>query len=123
MKYRNILTVILLIGFAGCYGRPTPEAISSAYYGPEPTNIEEKVRSYWALELFDPYSAVIKCNPPCKAATSTPLWLGKHKFGWAVNCTINAKNRYGGYVGAKVYQFFIADTGYIIKPAGRPRCI
>ena len=58
--------------------------------------------------LIDPYSAVIKCGVPVKG------WLNsafKNYFGYMMGCTVNAKNRFGGYVGEKEVYFWIRDNG------------
>lgn len=71
-------------------------------------------------KLRDPTSAVYTCGSPRRAWTNV---YGKITYGWAVNCTINAKNAYGGYVGAKPYGFLFqgqrvvqdawANIGYV----------
>jgi len=99
-----------LLGFLeGCATAPTPEQLANADYGTYPANYEEIVKSYFSPKLFDPYSAQYRF-------IQTPYqgWLSSSKFsrgtfGYIVKVGVNAKNRFGGYVGEKVYTILIKN--------------
>lgn len=45
--------------------------------------------------------------------------FNKPKFGWVVYCEINAKNRFGGYAGAKSYVYlFNGEKVMVSLPDG-----
>lgn len=111
---RKIISIIFLVALlAGCASapRPTAQQIEAADCGPFPTNYEEIIKSVASKNLIDPYSAQYTFSQPVKQLnrmTSNPVW------GWAVCGTVNAKNRFGGYVGAKPYYALI-NNGSIVR--------
>lgn len=123
MTLRFAVVVAMILFTTGCFGVPHPEEVAKIDFGSPPENYETKIKQIMSTQLFDPYSAVYSCWTPCKAATVTPLWIGSHTYGWGVQCSINAKNRFGGYVGAKDYMFFFDLTGAISNPVTSVRCI
>lgn len=106
---KKLIGIIFLVVFlAGCASapRPTAQQISAADCGPFPTNYEEIIKSVASKNLIDPYSAQFTFSQPIKQLnrmTSPAIW------GWAVCGTVNAKNRFGGYVGAKPYYALIRN--------------
>jgi hypothetical protein len=85
---------------------PSPEELRAADYGPSPTNYQEAIRTHYAQWLFDPYSAVYTFGTPGTGwvrpgPTASPV------YGWRVCGTVNAKNRFGGYVGARPFVIVI----------------
>lgn len=112
------LRLLLLLGFSGflgaCASEPTEQHVNSADIGPYPSNYEQIVKSNFATSLFDPYSAVY-------AFTLTPVrgYAGNSvdgaKIGWVVCGTVNAKNRLGGYVGAKPFVVVISNGAVISR--------
>jgi hypothetical protein len=92
----TILAVSLLI--SGCVARPSVQQVATADYGQPPSNYQESIRGRISPSLFDPYSAVYQFAAPVRK------WTRESPFesfrpGWAVCGTVNAKNRFGGYVG------------------------
>jgi len=94
-----VYCTFVIIILTACAIRPTPEQMASADYGSYPDNYEDIIRNHYSKTLFDPYSAVYTFGRPQRAWNG----LGGTIFGWAVCGTINAKNRFGGYVGAKPF--------------------
>jgi hypothetical protein len=41
---------------------------------------------------------------------SHPVWTGGYWLGYRVDVMVNAKNSFGGYVGAKKYTFWFRDN-------------
>jgi hypothetical protein len=96
------LAALLLL--AGCAGvQPPPPTVATADIGPAPTGYEAPVRAYFAPQLKDPYSAVYQFEAPVQA-------FGQHAI-WAVCGTINAKNSFGEYVGAKPFIVLFFPNG------------
>lgn len=110
----SLLTI--MIGLIGCgLKRPSPEEFANAYFGEFPSNYEMLIKNHMESRLFDPYSAVYKFHPPEKG------WMnhwGTIYYGWLVECDINAKNRYGAYVGYHTYSFLIRDGKLLLSREG-----
>ena len=98
-----------------CAIRPSEEDLANADYGPYPVEHEEIIKAHMSGVLKDPYSARYEFfGPP------TSGWQGVgsgRRFGWRICATINAKNSYGGYTGAKLYYFMIR-YGQVVKRIG-----
>jgi hypothetical protein len=115
MKNRLWIVGIIspIVWLSACVSvEPTPSQIPDYYYGSKPSDNEavETVKKYMSTRLFDPYSAVYECGSPRKARASRG---GQTDYGYAISCTINAKNRFGGYVGVQPYNFLLR-TGRVI---------
>ena len=79
--------------------------MSSADYGPPPSNYETTIKDYLSETLKDPYSADIKyLFEPRKDWTGLG---GNKQFGYAVCARVNAKNSFGAYTGFKLAYFLI----------------
>jgi hypothetical protein len=88
--------------------RPTP-----------PANWQLVVDGYLESTLKDPYSAMKKVVREPRRTYVRPDFLGRETWdGWAVCYSINAKNSYGGYTGAKPYMFVISPSGELVGAAG-----
>lgn len=75
--------------------------------------IQASVDSYLEQQLKDPYSAVRKVvRGPRQAVVKPDVW--STWSGWAICYSINAKNGFGGYTGAKPYLFIFDDDAKII---------
>ena len=110
---KKILVIIALVLIVGCV-KPLPQdQIDSADYGPFPMNYKQIVEDALKANLFDPYSAVISVRSPERKYFKT-AFSSEVKFGWGNYVTMNAKNRYGAYVGERKYIYLIKD-GQIIE--------
>lgn len=94
-----------LVCTVGCEtsAKLTSEELTKAELaGPAPTKaqIEADIKGVYKSRLFDPYSAVYEFGEPFKGKTWGGAFGGGWKYGDIVNYTVNAKNRFGGYVGA-----------------------
>ena len=87
------------------YGEPITQAVA-----------ETKVRQFMQGYLKDPYSAIYQWKPLYKGSVKSGAVLRGYKVyhGYILEGTVNAKNSYGGYVGAKPYQF-VFYNGEIMK--------
>lgn len=112
--------MVAFIVLSACATPPTADAIRSADYGnrPHPELMPYAVKNYMSKFLFDPYSAVYNCSTPRKAwviagvsGDRQNVNTGETYYGYFSTCTINAKNRFGGYTGAQEYDFLIHSSG------------
>lgn len=112
-----ILLIFAGLILSGCAKAPTREEFYKADFGPKPDNYEQLVKDYYFTKLFDPYSAQYTFAQPHKG------WLrfGGGTYGWYVCGTVNSKNRFGAYVGARPFYFMIRDgeTRYLRTGSGR----
>lgn len=116
--FKASLYLVTLFALTACGGMPPkPDAIQAANYGKKPTKDEmtSAVGSYMSKRLIDPYSAVYECSNPEKAwviggpGSEGNVQLGRTYYGYLSTCTINSKNRLGGYVGAQEYMMMLYD--------------
>ena len=87
----------------------------TARYGSYPTNYKDIVMQWLSKQLIDPDSAHIEWYGEPK-----PADLGKngeHLYGYLVNFTVNARNRFGGYTGKQKHAVLIRN-GEAIKGLG-----
>lgn len=115
-----------LIGLvSACASAPTEQHLNAADIGPFPSNYEQLVKDNFAASLFDPYSAVYSfTNTPFRGYSGN-VFDGAN-VGWIVCGTVNAKNRMGGYVGAKPFVVVISKgvvTRREIESFNAKRCV
>lgn len=107
---RSAITLAACIGLSACANMkpPSPAEIAAANYGPAPTQeaAEQGAKDFLNRGLKDPYSAQWDCNPVYKGwLKDAAIYGGQVYYGWRLDCTVNAKNSYGGYTGGKTYNF------------------
>jgi len=83
--------------------------------GPYPTNYKEIVNKWLETQLLDAASARIEWNGDPKPADLGTN--GEHLYGYLVNFTANARNRFGAYTGKQTHGALIRD-GKVIKGLG-----
>ena len=91
---------------------PAPDP---ALYGPYPGNYREVVFKWLETQLIDPASARIEWKGDPKPADLGKK--GEHLYGYLVNFTINARNRFGAYTGKQEHGALIRN-GEVIKGIG-----
>ena len=104
-----------------CASAPTPQQQLAADYGEpiEQPEAERLAKAYLSQRLKDPQSAIFECGTADKGyIEAAPLVGQKMQFGYLISCTVNAKNSFGGYTGAKPYQFLIRN-GQIVGALGQ----
>jgi hypothetical protein len=116
-KYFKTFTFVLFVSlfstFLSACG-PNIRPKEQVKFWPKPTEAEarEKIDEFLENNLIDPYSAVVKCGEPSSEAW---VWTGvgfPAQYGYLVRCSVNAKNRFGGYVGAKQYRFLFNGPNF-----------
>jgi len=87
----------------------------TARYGPYPANYKEVVMQWLNKQLIEPESARIEWDGDPKPADLGRN--GEHLYGYLVNFTVNARNRFGGYTGKQKHAVLICN-GEVIKGLG-----
>jgi hypothetical protein len=116
----RLLPLVFALFTAGCLSVSRDE-IAAADFGPKPTNYEDRIKSLMGSVLKDPMSAVYDFKPTLRRAVykgGIPDNFAKH-YGWVVEVSINAKNSFGGYTGAKAYYFMFTSEGLIVDISDR----
>lgn len=96
---------------------PTSDEIARIDYGPFPNDYRELVAAHLGRMLRDPESArVTYIKGPGRIWRRASI-VGAEFSGWGICLEINAKNAYGGYVGATQYAAVIRE-GRVIQFVG-----
>ena len=114
MKSLALPACILLMSTAAhvMAENPSPDPSLCGRY---PTNYKEIVNKWLETQLIDAASARIEWNGDPK-----PADLGtkdEHLYGYLVNFTVNARNRFGAYTGKQNHGALIRN-GEVIKGVG-----
>lgn len=101
------LSGVLLISACGV----SQNEVNSANYGSKPIDNDAKVIGMLKESLKDPDSLkVISITTPARGFSK--YGFGSTEHGWFTTITYNAKNSYGGYVGAKSITFVYLNGDY-----------
>ncbi len=114
MKSLALPICILLVSIAAHVMAENPPPDSSLC-GPYPTNYKEIVNKWLETQLIDASSARIEWTGDPKPADLGTN--GEHLYGYLVNFTVNARNRFGAYTGKQTHGALIRD-GKVIKGLG-----
>jgi hypothetical protein len=95
--------------------RAETEPAEADRYGAYPTNYKEIVTKWLQTQLIDPASARIEWTGEPKPSDLGTK--GEHLYGYLVNFTVNARNRFGTYTGKQTHGALIRN-GEVIKGIG-----
>lgn len=119
MRFLNTALMFLVVFLLAACQTPPPklEVIKSANYGIKPSKdkMVAAAKQFMSERLIDPYSAIYSCSTPVKSWATGGMGggenvkFGRTYFGYASVCTINAKNKFGGYTGNEEYLFMISE--------------
>jgi len=114
---KKLLALIFVMSvLAACASAPTQQEVDTAPIGPYPDNYQALIKANFAQSLFDPYSAVYEFS-----LSPTRGYAGNRidgaNVGWIVCGTVNAKNRFGAYVGAKPFVAVIRNGSVVHREA------
>ena len=101
---RLMMVCACTAALAGCAGKGWL-GTEPGTAGDKPDNIEEAVRAELARTLKDPGS-LQQLDIGFERLSACAVGIYGSFHGWSVPVTYNAKNSYGGYVGAKQYYFW-----------------
>ena len=107
MKSLTLIICVLFV-IAGCAtgSLPTAEQLEKEHFTECPPNYQQQIQNYLGRGLFDPYSAVYGYSVPEK-------FVYKGTFGYRVFGSVNAKNRFGAYVGEQTHMFMCFPDGTV----------
>jgi hypothetical protein len=111
---RLFLCALIIGGSAAIAAAQTPTP-DPALYGPYPANYKEVVMKWLQTQLIDPGSARIEWKGDPQPADLGRK--GEHLYGYLVNFTVNARNRFGAYTGKQGHGALIRN-GEVIKGIG-----
>ena len=101
---------LLLIFFvSACMTVPTQQDIANADYGEYPSDLERIVTDHLKNVLFDPDSLKNLQITGLRKGWSHTNYGKDIIYGYWVDVSCNAKNRFGGYIGQKSYCAFIRN--------------
>ena len=113
MKFKSTaisVSILLFTLLISACASVSPEELENADFGEEPTNYEYDIKNLMSRLLKDPASATYQFAEPRKGMTQDGWAVGGKKyFGYIVPVSINAKNSFGGYTGAKQYYFLFSE--------------
>jgi hypothetical protein len=112
----KILMVVAAAAFGlanSGYGQEAPAGADPC--GPLPKLYKEIIWNWMQKNLVDPNSAKIEWQgePKCSDIGKN----GQHEYGWAVNFTVNSRNRFGIYTGKQQHGVLIRN-GEVVKGIG-----
>jgi len=115
---KTVLIVIAVLGtVTACATMPTEEEMAKADFGAymTQTECENSARKVMNILLKDPGSAQYQFGK-CKKQgfSSVPILRLPKQYGYAIEFTVNAKNSFGGYTGAKRY-LFLFKNGILLR--------
>lgn len=115
MKHALLVVLCLIVLLAGCTRQPSQKELAELDYGmPLTIDCRAVIKNYFDRVLYDPYSAHYEFDPPHKSWYREPLFEGNKLYaGYIVFVWVNAKNRMGGYTGAKRYGFLFKNNEII----------
>ena len=115
MKWRRFFLCAFFIGASGAMMAVETQPTDTAQCGQYPTNYQEIVTKWLQTQLVDPGSARIEWKGEPKPADLGTK--GEHLYGYLVNFTINARNRFGTYTGKQEHGALIRN-GKVVKGIG-----
>ena len=109
-RFARTLLAPALLAVASCQtGPPTTDELAHADYG-SPISQEDaqaKATAWLQATLKDPDSMRAEWSPVKQGWQRETL--GDLHFGYRMAASVNAKNSFGGYVGARPYVFLLLD--------------
>lgn len=103
-----ILIICVLLITSGCAtgSLPTSEQLMKEHFIECPSDYQQQISNYLGRNLLDPYSAMYRYSIPEK-------FVYDGNFGYRVLGSVNAKNRFGGYVGQETHMFMCFPDGTV----------
>ncbi len=121
LGHRYVCFALMVV--VGCASPPSAEQVATAEYGTAISQLEAETaaKAYLRGIMKDPGSIQTGWAPVNKGFfTEAPLDGGRTYYGWQLIGSVNAKNSYGGYTGAREYRFVFHDGKIIAVVAQRP---
>lgn len=106
---KTAITIIIATLLTGCATTISKQEAAVAHFDPLPADYQTEIRGLNMTRLKDPFSAVYVFGPPRRGFWQDGFaYGGKKHFGMVVQAAINARNSFGGYVGAEMHYYAFA---------------
>jgi hypothetical protein len=115
MKTARPFILAFTVGVALALQAIAETEADTARYGSYPANYKEIVMQWLNKQLIEPESARIEWNGEPNLADLGKN--GEHLYGYLLNFTVDARNRFGGYTGKQKHAVLIRN-GEVIKGLG-----
>lgn len=94
-----LLLIMMAVVVAGCTtSSPSSDQLLTEKFTTCSSEHRQQIQNYLSMGLFDPYSAMYGFGK------EEPV-VYQGKFVTSIYASVNAKNRFGAYVGQQFYQF------------------
>jgi hypothetical protein len=114
-----VLSITALALLAACAPAPVTKAETEGLdYGPRPVRWQDEVKSYLAVRLTDPKSAIVEFRTEPQQMYQRGVAMRPMAFGWAVCVWVNDKNRSGAYAGFYPMTFFFRNEKIVQVNSG-----
>ena len=77
---------------------------------PSESDAMSQIRNYLARTLIDPDSLKLECSGVRGKGWARQFEFKEPIYGYPVICSVNAKNKFGGYTGATPYVFLFNNS-------------
>jgi hypothetical protein len=95
---------------------PQPSVVNDPIYGEYPVRYKGIIMDWLYTHLYDPPSAKVEWQEEPKRA-NLPDAKGRKIYGWLVQFSVNARNRFGGYTGKQMHGILIRN-GAVVQTTG-----
>ena len=117
----RLLALLFCLAACGCKVLPPPptaQEVADAPIGVCPSQADAEMAAKELLDktLKDPMSAVTTFEPIGRSYYSIS-YSGTWSFAWRLQASVNAKNGYGGYTGAREWDFFFRGGNVMVAVA------
>ena len=110
---RNNLVVIIIMSLSGCAssgGQPTAEQLANNIFAECPSDYQQMIKQRLSANLIDPSmdpsNVMLRFSRPEK-------YVNSGQYGHVVSVGVNAKNRFGGYIGEQLHEFMCFPNGSV----------
>ncbi|MBS3953598.1 MAG: hypothetical protein KGZ88_11675 [Methylomicrobium sp.] len=116
MIIKKLWIALIALNLAGCSFAPTKEQMTKADFGEKPNSATATatITNYLERTLIDPGSLRLRCAEAQKG-WARELISFPSRFGSVIYCEVNAKNRLGGYTGAKPHIYLFKGDNLVLK--------
>lgn len=105
-KILAFVAAVACLGLTGCAlgGNVIPLSTALERYGPLPADYQLYVMNCIERKLIDPESATFEFFTP-----------EPREKGWGGEVYVNAKNRFGGYVGRRLWDYLLVNKDGTVR--------
>jgi hypothetical protein len=117
MIMKKLWITLIALNLAGCSFAPSKEQMTNADFGERPNSARATatITNYLGRTLIDPDSLRLRCaDAEAKKGWAREVGDRQYRFGWSIYCEVNAKNRLGGYTGAKTHIFLFNGNNLVL---------